>query len=188
VVIAALALYLSEMASILGDRKRQKLDWGIKYFLTAIVLLFPLCTLATVLSWPALPLNTLTGQLENLYGFLALMGVLSWAIIGMLYKIIPFLVWFGRYSHQIGRAQVPALADLYSSRLQAIGYWALLSGTMVNSIAVVFSNAIGIRLGCGLFVLAVATLVINVGSMLSHFFKPPLVPLSIRATAPQPTV
>ena len=54
------------------------------------------------------------------------MGVVALAIIGMLYKIIPFLVWFGVYSKHIGRAQVPALADMYSPRLQMIGYWSFL--------------------------------------------------------------
>jgi hypothetical protein len=37
------------------------LDWGIKYFLTAVVLLFPLSVLAVVLSWPRLPLNVSLG-------------------------------------------------------------------------------------------------------------------------------
>jgi metal-sulfur cluster biosynthetic enzyme len=86
-VVAALAAYGWELKAILRARKRRALDWGIKYFLTAIVLLLPLSVLAVVLSWPGLPQNILTGQLENLYGFLGLIGVITFAIIGMLYKI-----------------------------------------------------------------------------------------------------
>jgi hypothetical protein len=181
ILIAALAIYGFELAAILRARKRQALDWGIRYFLTAIGLLIPVAGLAGVLSWPALPLNLFTGQLENAYGFLGLIGVVSLAIIGMLYKIIPFLVWFRRYSPHVGRAQVPSLADLYSHRLQGLGYWAFLSGIAVTSVAIVFSNAIGVRTGCGILMLAVTTLMINAITMLNHLFKPRLKPFTIGA-------
>jgi hypothetical protein len=171
-VVAALAVYGWELKAILRARQRRTLDWGIKYFLTAIVLLLPLSVLAVVLSWPGLPQNTFTGQLENLYGFLGLIGVITFAIMGMLYKIIPFLVWFGRYSRQIGRAKVPALADLYSAWLQALGYWAWLAGLATTGGAIVLSHETGIRIGCGFLALGAGTLALNVGKMLSHYFKP----------------
>ncbi|MGA2176050.1 MAG: hypothetical protein ABSH38_13820 [Verrucomicrobiota bacterium] len=176
-VVAALAVYGWELKAILRARKRRALDWGIKYFLTAIGLLLPLSVLTLVLSWSGWPQNTFTGQLENLYGFLGLIGVVTFAIMGMLYKIIPFLVWFGRYSRQIGRTKVPALADLYSARLQALGYWAWLGGLAVTGVAIVLSNEAGIRIGCGFLALSVGTLSLNVGKMLSHYFKPSPFPL-----------
>jgi len=177
VVMTALGLYGWELAAILNARKRRSLDWGIKYFLTAVVLLFPLSGLAVVLAWPGLPLNTFTGQLENVYGFLGLVGVVSLAILGMLYKIIPFLVWFGRYSPHIGRAKVPALADLYSTRLQAFGYWSFLAGLGVTCAATLVSSEAFVRMGAILLALAVATLALNVGAMLTHLIKPRLEPL-----------
>jgi hypothetical protein len=178
-VVAALAIYGWELTANLRARKRRTLDWGIKYFLTAIVLLLPLSALAVVLSWPGLPMNRYTGQLENLYGFLGLIGVITFAIIGMLYKIIPFLVWFGRYSRQIGRARVPSLADLYSARLQALGYWAWLAGLAATGGAIVLSNETGVRIGCGFLAFGVTTLAFNVGRMLAHFFKPTLQPFTL---------
>ena len=143
------------------------------------MLLLPLSVLAVALAWPGLPQNTLTGQLENLYGFLGLIGVVTFAIMGMLYKIIPFLVWFGRYSRQIGRSKVPALADLYSARLQSLGYWVWLTGLAVTGGGIVLANELGIRVGCGFLALGVGTLVLNVGKMLSHYFKPSPFPLPI---------
>jgi hypothetical protein len=181
--VGALGLYGWELVAILRARKRQALDWGIKYFLTAVVLLFPFSLLAVVLSWPRLPLNGFTGQLENVYGFLGLVGVVSLAIMGMLYKIVPFLVWFKRYSIQIGRAQVPSLAELYSAPVQALGYWAFLAGVGLTSVAAVFSKGIGVRVGCGLVALAVATLALNVGLMLTHLFRPKTKPFTLQTPA-----
>ena len=57
-------------------------------------MLVPIAGLAAVLSWPGLPLTAFTGQLENLYGFLAVFGLISTAVLGMLFKILPFLVWY----------------------------------------------------------------------------------------------
>ena len=188
VVMAALVVYGVELAAILRARKRRVMDWGIKYFLTAVGLYAPVSALAMVLAWPTLPLNPFTGQLENLYGFLGLIGVVSFAIMGMLYKIVPFLVWFGRYSRQIGRAQVPALADLYSAKLQAVGYWSYLAGLSVTGTAIMFSSEIFVRYGAALLALSVLTLAINVALMLSHYFRPSLQPLSVPSSAIPKTV
>ncbi len=182
VVVTALAVYGGELAAILRARKRHALDWGMRYFLTAIVLLAPLSGLGVVLSWPGLPLTPLTGQLENAYGFFGLLGVVSLAITGMLYKILPFLVWFGRYSQHIGRAKVPALSDMYSARLQALGYWSYLAGIAGACAGIVCSSELGVRLGCAVLALSVATVVLNVVAMMSHFIKPRIEPLVLKAT------
>jgi len=179
-LIAALGIYGIELIAILRARKRRALDWGIKYFLTAVVLMIPLSALAGVLSWPGLPLTPFTGQLENLYGFLGLIGVISFAIIGMLYKIVPFLVWFGTYSRHVGRAQVPALADLYSEKLQTFGYFAFLSGLAITGVAIVLANALLVRVGCVFLAASLSTLALNVARMLKHFCHPELKPFASR--------
>lgn len=180
VLIAALAFYARELAAILRARKRHALDWGIRYFLTAVAVLIPLSLLSLALSWPGLPLTQFTGQMENLYGFLGLIGFVTFAIVGMLYKIIPFLVWFGVYSRQIGRAQVPSLADMYSTRLQAIGYWTFLSGLAVTSVAILLSNQIAVQIGCSVLALSLLALALNVGLILAHFIRPQTRPLGAR--------
>jgi hypothetical protein len=177
-ITVALAVYGWEMIAILRARKRGPLDWGIRYFLTAITLLLPLSLVGIALAWPTLPVNAATGQLENVYGFLGLIGVVSFAIIGMLYKILPFLVWFGAYSKHIGLSKVPALADLYSATLQVIGYWSFISGLVVTIAATLFANELGIRLGGGLIALSVGTLLVNVLRIVSHLIQPQLLPLT----------
>ena len=179
-VVAGLACYGLELIAILRARKRRSLDWGLKSFLTAISLLAPLSVLGLVLSWPGLPLTALTGRLENLYGFLALAGVISFAIIGMFYKIIPFLVWYGSYSTQIGLRKVPSLADLYSPGLKAAGYWTYVAGLAATSTAIVLGNAVAVTWACALLALSLATLGLNVTKILSHLVRPKIEPLHLR--------
>jgi hypothetical protein len=142
-----------------------------------VALLIPLSLLSVTLSWPGLPLNPFTGQLENLYGFLGLIGVVSLAIMGMLYKIIPFLVWFGVYGKHIGRARVPALADMYSPRLQMIGYWSFLTGVVAISVGILRQSESGVRFGSLFFTTSVVVLLINAGKILTHAARPQITPL-----------
>jgi hypothetical protein len=179
-VVAGLACYGIEMIAILRACKRRSLDWGLKSFLTAISLLAPLSVLALVLSWPGLPLTTFTGRLENVYGFLGLAGVVSFAIIGMFYKIIPFLVWYGSYSTQIGLRKVPSLADLYSPGLQAAGYWTYVAGLAAATAAILLGNAAAVTGACALLALSLATLAWNVAKILSHLVRPRIALLNLR--------
>ena len=172
VMIAGFVLYGWEIKAILRARNRRSLDWGMRYFLTAITLLVPLSILALMLSWSRLPLTAFTMQLENVYGLLALLGLVGLAILGMLYKIVPFLVWFHSYSRHIGRAKVPSLAEMYSVPLQIAGYWSFLAGLAVLCVATVLSNEAGIRWGGGLLALSLAIFAVNMGKILSHFVRP----------------
>lgn len=152
-------------------------------FLAAVCLLALESLLALVLSWPKLPLNGLTGQLENLYGFLGLLGFVSLAVMGMLYKIVPFLVWFGTYSSKVGFCQVPSLSELYSARLQKAGFASYAGGLVVAGAGIVIAHGVVVRGGAVLLCLGLLALVLNVGLMLRHLFRPQLKPLPARTPA-----
>lgn len=171
-VIAGLLLYGWELTAILRARKRRPLDWGLKHFITAIILLLPLGLMALTLSWPGLPLNEITGRLENAYGFLALLGVVSFAIIGMLYKIVPFLVWFKRYSPEIGRRKVPSLGDLYSVRLQIVGYWLFLPGLIITSLGTFLGHVECLQKGLFLLFASIVVFATNIGKICLHLLRP----------------
>jgi hypothetical protein len=120
VVVAALAVYGWELAAIVSARKRATLDWGVKTFLTAVTILAPLSLLATVLSWPRLPLNEFTGQLETLYGFLGLPGFVTFAIVVMLHKKFRSRL-VSPTAHTSGACAVPPLAEIRAVPLVLVG-------------------------------------------------------------------
>lgn len=188
VMATGLVFFGWELRAILRARKRRVLDWGLRYFLTSLVMFLPVSLLGLILAWPGLTLNTFTGRLENLYGLLGFLGIITFAILGMLYKIIPFLVWFSCYSGLIGKTRVPTLSELYSTRLQAVGYWFYLAGMVATSVGILSAGEWNIRVGCGLLVVAVATMLINVVKMLSHFLhtSSPLPMTAQPRVSPQP--
>lgn len=167
-VITGLLVFGWELNAIVQARKRRVIDWSIKYFLTAIGLLIPVCLLAIGLSWPGLPLNEFTGQLETVYGLLALLGVITLAIMGMLYKIVPFLIWYSRYSSEIGRSRVPSLADLYSVRLQAVGYWIFLAGLILTTMGTMLGHSDCVQRGGVVWFAGITIFAINIGRISFH--------------------
>jgi hypothetical protein len=172
VIVAGLVVYAVELRAILRARKRRSLDWGLKSFLTALGLLVPLSIIGTALAWPGLPLTEFTGQLENLYGFLALVAVVGFAILGMLCKIVPFLVWYHSYSAHIGRAKVPSLGDMSEPLLLAAGYWTFLAAISWFSVTILMASEPAVRVGAILLAASLACYAGNFATVLSHWLRP----------------
>jgi hypothetical protein len=181
-ISAGLVTYAVEMRAILRRRKRKQLDWGLRCFLTAQWLLAPVSAMGLVLAWPGLPATLFTTQLESAYGYLALMGVLTLAILGMSYKILPFLVWYHSYAPLVGRNRVPALGDMYSTRLQAFGFFSYLLGLGSVCIATALGSERWVGAGGVLVVMSLVVYGTNVGLILRHFWKPQVQPLAVQQT------
>ena len=65
----------------------------------------------------ALPLGVIGHMVDSepmmlAAGWFLVMGFFTFLITGHLYKIVPFLVWFERYSPLVGKKKVPMLADM----------------------------------------------------------------------------
>jgi hypothetical protein len=176
-VVAGLVLYGMEMRAILQARKRRTLDWALRQFLAALALLPLVAVIGVVLSWPSLPLTGFTGQLENVYGFLALIGVVTLAVLGMLYKVVPFLVWYASYSREIGRRKVPSLAELYSVRLQVASFGLLLAGILGTALATALAHEAAVRWGTGVLAAGLILFGWNLGLILRHLIRPVTAPL-----------
>ena len=180
VLIAGLVLYFAELVAILRARRRRVIDWGLRHHVTAQGLLGLVAVLGLVLGWPGLRVTMFTAQLETVYGWLGIAGVVSFTVLGFLYKIVPFLVWYHSYSRAVGRARVPALADLYSERLQVAGYWSYLAGLLVAAAGAAAGHALLARAGAVILLLSLAGLGCNLGRMLAHGVRPRVVPFGAR--------
>ncbi len=175
---AGLVLYGLELRAILRARLRRTLDWGLRHFLVAVGLLVPTAGLGLVLAWPGLPATLLTTQLETVYGWLGLVGVVSLTVLGFLYKIVPFQVWYHTYARHVGRSRVPALADLYSERLQRLSLGLVLAGVLGVVPAAALASPGGVRAAVLVLGAGVLVFTVNLARILRHFWRPQLAPLS----------
>ena len=77
------------------------------------------------------------------YGYLIIFGYISMLIVGQMYKIVPFLVWYHKYSSKVGIETVPMLKDMFKEKPAYAGYY-----FMVAALAgVIFSLAFQIPSG-----------------------------------------
>lgn len=107
-VAAATAAHLAWVVGMVRGRRRPTLDWGLRFVLTGAAALVPAAALGLGLAF-----DVLAGPRVALaYGALALGGWASLTIVGMVLKIIPFLVWSRVYAPRVGREAVPTLPDL----------------------------------------------------------------------------
>jgi hypothetical protein len=184
IIAAGLALFARELMAIVAARRRRVIDWGLTAFLMAQAVLLPVTALGAILSWPGLPLTEGVGRLENAYGFLAILGVLAFAIIGMMQKILPFLVWFAAYSKEVGRSRTPALTDMYSTRLQSAITWAWVAGLTLATTGILANSTLLARLGIIALVASMGAFFVNAVLILRHLVRPQLSPL--QPHRPQP--
>ena len=73
-------------------------------------------------------------------GFLALAGFITFLIIGHLYKIVPFLVWYQRFSPLVGKQKVPMLADMVPRRSARFGFVCNATGVSLSTLAIALAD------------------------------------------------
>ncbi len=74
-------------------------------------------------------------------------GFFGFAITGHMYKIVPFLVWFERYSPLVGKQKVPMLADMLPKQSSHAQLTFSVFGVLTITLAIVFQNDMMIKAG-----------------------------------------
>jgi hypothetical protein len=145
-------------------RKRPRLDWGLRFVLTGTAFLLPAAVMGL-----AFALDLLSGpRLAVAYAVLALGGWVSLTIVGMMLKIVPFLVWYRVYSPRAGRGPVPPLALLSWPRAEGLAYFLLTGGFALLSIAAVAGQAEWIRTAGAVLFLGALAFATSLGRVLQH--------------------
>jgi len=101
----------------------------------------------------ALPLLALAERAADLrfpvaFGFAALWGWAALIVHGMLGRIVPFLVWFHVYSHDVGKKPVPSMRALLPERQQWVGFSLHVTG-LVSGLAAIATGRDLLARGAG---------------------------------------
>ena len=94
-------------------------------------------------------------------------GFFSFAIIGHLYKIIPFLVWFERFSPLVGKQKVPMLADMLPIKSSDAQFILSAIGVSIITLAILFQSNQLIGAGTSFLVLGAVAFVRNIFYMIN---------------------
>jgi hypothetical protein len=158
---AALVIWLLHPALILRDitrRKRKRSDASLLFWragLGTALLMIPVAVAALLLPDP---------RWQVLFGWLAIWGWAGMIMHGMLSRIVPFLVWFHRFSPLLGFEPVPSMRSLLSQRRIKIGFVLHLASVALGVIAI-FTQ---VQLLAQLTGLLLITVAISLASMLIH--------------------
>ncbi len=163
-VAAAGAAHVAWVSEMAASRKRPALDWGLRCALTGTAFLIP--TIAIGLGFAV---GLLGGpRLGLAYGVLALGGWVSLTIVGMLFKIVPFLVWYRVYGPLVGKAQVPTLAQLSWGRGEGLTYGLLSVGVTSLAVAAGLGDPLWIRAAGAVLSLGALAFAVSLGRVLRH--------------------
>jgi hypothetical protein len=178
VVFSAIAFFAT-----LAGRRRRMLDPGVRAFVVGVALL----GLAAVAGSIAYAAPNPVPAVTSIYGLLVVAG-LGASVLGMLSKIVPFLVWMRAYGPRVGRMPVPAATSLGEPRLQSLWLAAHLAAFALLAAARAVDTTPQLAVaGTWVLLVAVAIFVSDTVRTLDHLRRPRTPQPAARPTAPSPT-
>ncbi|MBI4573983.1 MAG: hypothetical protein HY713_11955, partial [candidate division NC10 bacterium] len=175
-IAAGVGLFLWKMLEILRMRRRPRLDWGLRHALSAMGYL-AVATLAGL--WLAtgwVPGEEFGARLAFGYGVLALLGWVSVMIVGMMYKILPFLIWHHRYSDLVGLRPVPPATQFLGELFPRMEFWLLHAGILTTVAGLILQSGFLVQMGTIVLALAGLTFLLALTRIYRHLV-PRLTPL-----------
>ena len=133
--------FILDVKEILQKRMRRKLDKPLSFAIVAI-------GIGYIVHLTALILSIISVQKVSVWGMLIFTYLFGWvifSILGYLYKIVPFLWWTHKYSKQIGKENVPTLAQMVNEKWSFILY-VLFTISLIGIL-------LGVSIGAGIIVL-----------------------------------
>lgn len=161
---AAVVIWLLHPVLILRDisrRKRKRSDASLLFWKAGLgiaLLMIPIAIAALLLAEP---------RWQVLFGWVAIWGWAGMIMHGMLSRILPFLVWFHRYSAQVGFEPVPSMRSLLPQQRIKTGFVLHLSSVFMGVVAILSQLDLLAQI-TGLLLVATA---VSLSSMLIHVLR-----------------
>jgi len=169
---AAFFLQVSLVRGLLRARRRPRIDTAFRYAISAYADLFAAGVVGTLILSGVGKGTLLSIRLPWVYGFLVLGGWVLQTVIGILSKILPFLVWQAVYARRAGLGPLPKLSDLSSERLQSAGFILFRAATIGMAIALFRGRAGELRWAASLLAVSLLPFAAHVALVVSHLQRP----------------
>lgn len=153
--------YLVRAREVYRARMRPRLDAGLRHVAMSLAFMAVSAVLGPIVFYE----GSAHPGLDIAYVTLALLGGLVLLVIGFFHKIAPFLVWISRFRNDLGRRPVPAVGDLYSSRVAHGGFAALSLAIVAMAIGEALGALPVVRAGALLFATSIALFISQMARM-----------------------
>lgn len=140
-IALGILLFLGQVTIIFKKRVRKKLDTGLMFSSYAYLMLGLTTVLGTFIAF--IDYQSIL-NLTLIYGYMIIFGYLSMLIVGQMYKIVPFLVWYHKYSSKVGIEKVPMLKEMYNDKSAGYGMYLMIAAILGSIYSLTFRNDIGL--------------------------------------------
>lgn len=170
-VAAGVACSGVALVATFRSRRRRVLDPGVKAFALGAVVLGFATAIGVGLAAARLPGETMFAAAAA-YGVAVIVGALGFMILGMLCKIVPFLVWMKVYGPRAGRQPVPQATALGSRALEHVWIAAHVVAVFVVLVAILSGAQSVAGVGAALLAVSAALFLFNIARILRHLLRP----------------
>lgn len=140
-ITVGIIFFLLQVHIIFKKRIRKKFDTGIQFSFTAYLMLGITTALGTFMAFGnASSIINLT----LVYGYLIVFGYLSMLIVGQMYKIVPFLVWYHKYSSKVGLEKVPLLKEMFNEKYAEYGFYLMITAVIGTVASLLLKSETGL--------------------------------------------
>lgn len=122
-IVTGIFFFIFQVYIIFKKRIRKKLDSALRFTFTAYLILG--ITTLFGLSFLFFDYTKIT-SITLVYGYLVFIGFISMLIVGQMYKILPFLTWYHKYSSKAGIEKVPMLREMYNEKIAGIEFYLMI--------------------------------------------------------------
>ncbi len=109
-----------------------------------------------------------TEHILNASMWFLMLGFIGFLINGHLYKIVPFLVWFERFSPLVGKEKVPMLHEMYPKGQATMMFWFSSIGTTLSGMGLLFGSDYLFKSGASLLIVGAIFLYMSMSKMLGY--------------------
>ncbi|MBK6913070.1 MAG: hypothetical protein IPH11_05165 [Ignavibacteriales bacterium] len=146
-IVLGILFFLLQINIIFKNRIRKKFDIGIR-FSSVAYLMFGLTTLlGTFIAFVDYE-NII--NITLVYGYMIIFGFISILIVGQMYKIVPFLVWYHKYSSKVGIEKVPMLKDMFNEKSAQVGFYLMITAIFGSLYSLSFRSETGLLISFSL--------------------------------------
>jgi len=150
-IVLGIIFFLLQIHIIFKNRIRKKFDIGIKFSSVAYIMLGLTTVLGTFIAF--VDYESII-NLTLVYGYMIIFGYISMLIVGQMYKIVPFLVWYHKYSSKVGLEPVPMLKDMFNEKFAYVEFYLMLTAVFGSLYSLTFRSEIGLLISFSLMLIS----------------------------------